>query len=117
MININSHETEELFNLDHLLQVVARLRDPDLGCPWDIEQNFKSIVSSTLEECYELIDAIENEDFEQVKEELGDVLFQVVFYAQLGSENSLFDLSSVIDALVRKQLHVVPLRDETTNKT
>ncbi len=94
--------SEGPFNLEHLLQIVKRLRDPESGCPWDIQQNFRSIISSTLEECYELIDALEEEDFRHVEEELGDVLFQVVFYAQLGSEESLFDLASVIDGLVKK---------------
>ena len=74
MREIISWKTEGPFSLDHLVQVVERLRDPDSGCPWDIQQSFKSIVSSTLEECYELIDAIEKEDFSHVEEELGDEL-------------------------------------------
>ena len=108
MNDIISSETDGPFNLEHLLQVVEKLRDPGSGCPWDIEQSFKSIVSSTLEECYELVDAIEKEDFSHVEEELGDVLFQVVFYAQMGKENSLFDLASVIDTLVRKLIRRHP---------
>ncbi len=103
-----SWDIEGPFNLEQLLQVVEKLRDPETGCPWDIQQNFKSIISSTLEECYELIDALEEEDFSHVEEELGDVLFQVVFYAQLGSEQSLFDLASVIDGLVKKLIRRHP---------
>ena len=119
MREIISWKTEGPFSLDHLMQVVERLRDPDSGCPWDIQQSFKSIVSSTLEECYELIDAIQKEDFSHVEEELGDVLFQVVFYAQMGSEKSYFDLASVIDGLVKKLIrrhpHVFGSSEENLN--
>ncbi len=119
MREIISWKTQGPFSLDHLMQVVERLRDPDSGCPWDIQQSFKSIVSSTLEECYELIDAIQKEDFSHVEEELGDVLFQVVFYAQMGSEESYFDLASVIDGLVKKLIrrhpHVFGSSEESLN--
>lgn len=91
-----------------LLRVMRRLRDPDTGCPWDLCQNFHSIVPSTLEECYELAQAIENEDYEHVAEELGDVLFQVIFYAQLGEEQKLFSFASIIDSLVVKLLRRHP---------
>ena len=77
------------YDIQDLLRVMERLRDPDHGCPWDLAQNFESIVASTLEECHELVAAIEQRDFPHVAEELGDVLFQVVFYAQLGREQSL----------------------------
>ena len=114
-----SWKTEGPFSLDHLIQVVERLRDPEAGCPWDIQQSFKSILSSTLEECYELIDAIQKEDFSHVEEELGDVLFQIVFYAQMGSEASYFDLASVIDGLVKKLIrrhpHVFGSPEENLN--
>ena len=100
------------YSMDDLLTLMARLRDPEDGCPWDIKQTFKSVVPHTLEEVYELIDTIENNDFEHLKEELGDVLFQVVFYAQLGNEQGLFGLDDVVDALVAKLLrrhpHVFP---------
>jgi len=85
-----------------LLRVMQRLRDPQTGCPWDIRQDFKSIVPSTLEECYELAQAIEHEDYPHMAEELGDVLFQVVFYAQLGSEQSLFSFNTIVATLVEK---------------
>ncbi len=90
------------YQLDDLLRVMERLRDPDGGCPWDLEQNFRSIVPSTLEECYELAEAIEHADYPHVAEELGDVLFQVIFYAQMGSEQGLFDFGQVVHTLVEK---------------
>ena len=90
------------YNLADLLRVMERLRDPDSGCPWDLQQDFRSIVPSTLEECYELAQAIEHEDYDHVAEELGDVLFQVVFYAQLGREQKRFSFDSIVDTLVDK---------------
>ena len=96
------------YELDDLLRVMARLRDPATGCPWDIRQDFRSIVPSTLEECYELAQAIEHEDFPHVAEALGDVLFQVVFYAQLGSERDLFSFETIVDTLVTKLLRRHP---------
>ena len=97
----NGKRTDQ-YSMDDLLRVMQRLRDPDHGCPWDLKQDFRTIVPSTLEECYELAHAIEQEDFHHVGEELGDVLFQVVFYAQLGAEQGLFDFQQVVDTLVEK---------------
>ena len=71
------------YSVDDLLYLMSRLRDPDGGCPWDVAQDFKTITPSTIEEAYELVDAINNGETEQIREELGDVLFQVVFYSQL----------------------------------
>ncbi len=96
------------YTVADLLRVMERLRDPDGGCPWDIAQDFNSIVPSTLEECYELAEAIEQGDFHHVAEELGDVLFQVVFYAQMGAEQQLFTFSSVVNTLVEKLLRRHP---------
>jgi len=96
------------YTLKDLLEVMSRLRDPDFGCPWDIKQSFESIVPSTLEECYELADAIEQKNMPHVAEELGDVLFQVIFYCQLGKEQALFDFSGVVHALVDKLLRRHP---------
>lgn len=93
---------EELYTVTDLLRVMQRLRDPETGCPWDIRQDFRSIVPSTLEECYELAQAIEHEDYPHVAEELGDVLFQVVFYAQLGAERDLFCFDAIVNTLVEK---------------
>jgi ATP diphosphatase len=88
--------------IDDLLRVMQRLRDPEHGCPWDLKQDFMSIVPSTLEECYELAHAIEERDYPHVAEELGDVLFQVIFYSQLGSERGLFSFDGIVDTLVEK---------------
>jgi ATP diphosphatase len=90
------------YSIDDLIRVMERLRDPRDGCPWDLKQDFKSIVPSTLEECYELAHAIEQEDFHHVGEELGDVLFQVIFYAQLGREQGLFSFADIVNTLVEK---------------
>ncbi|WP_414198838.1 nucleoside triphosphate pyrophosphohydrolase [Pseudomonas sp. F1_0610] len=91
---------------------MQRLRDPEHGCPWDIEQSFASIVPHTLEEVYEVVDAIEREDFAHLPSELGDLLFQVVYYAQLGKEQHNFDFSSIVDNITRKLIrrhpHVFP---------
>lgn len=90
------------YSIEDLIRVMQRLRDPIHGCPWDLKQSFESIVPSTLEECYELAQAIEQGDFHHVAEELGDVLFQVIFYAQLGAEQQLFSFETVVDTLVSK---------------
>ena len=99
-------------NVADLLQLMARLRDPDTGCPWDRAQDFRSIAPCTLEEVCEVIDAIERDDYPHLREELGDLLFQVVFYAQLGSERGLFDFAAIVDGLVAKLVarhpHVFP---------
>lgn len=92
----------EPYTIDDLLRVMERLRDPDTGCPWDLRQDFRSIVPSTLEECYELAEAIEHADYPHVAEELGDVLFQVIFYSQLGREQDLFTFEKIVDTLVEK---------------
>ncbi|MDP5053728.1 MAG: nucleoside triphosphate pyrophosphohydrolase [Congregibacter sp.] len=103
-----SHNTS--YSLVDLLRIMQRLRDPVQGCPWDLQQDFQSIVPSTLEECYELAAAIEAGDYPHVADELGDVLFQVVFYAQLGQERGLFSFASVVhglaDKLLRRHPHV-----------
>lgn len=102
--------SEHEYSLDDLLGVMERLRDPVGGCPWDLKQTFQTIVPSTLEECYELIDTIEREDYVHLEEELGDFLFQVIIYSQLGKEESLFDFHSITSKitakLVRRHPHV-----------
>lgn len=90
------------YTLTDLLFVMERLRDPDLGCPWDLKQTFSTIVPSTLEEAYEVADAIERKDFSHLKEEIGDLLFQVVFYAQLGKEADIFNFETLVSGLTRK---------------
>jgi len=90
------------YTLNDLIFLMERLRDPDSGCPWDLKQDFASIVPHTLEEAYEVADTIERADWPHLEDELGDLLFQVIFYAQLGREQSLFDMDSIIDHLVAK---------------
>jgi ATP diphosphatase len=96
--------------MQELIDLMARLRDPDGGCPWDLEQSHTSIAPYALEEAYEVVDAIERADPAALKEELGDLLLQVVFHAQLARERGVFDLEAVIrgicDKLVRRHPHV-----------
>ncbi|WP_193164616.1 nucleoside triphosphate pyrophosphohydrolase [Microbulbifer hainanensis] len=103
---------QEKYTVEDLLHLMAQLRNPEGGCPWDLKQSFASIVPSTIEEAYEVAEAIEQEDFGHLNEELGDLLFQVIFYAQLGREQGHFDFSGIVDTLVRKLLrrhpHVFP---------
>lgn len=96
------------YSLADLLRVMQRLRDPETGCPWDLAQDFKSIVPSTLEEGYELAHAIEQGEYGHIAEELGDVLFQVVFYAQLGQEQQLFSFDTIVNILVEKLIRRHP---------
>lgn len=104
---MSANESDQIVRL---LKVMQQLRDPENGCPWDLKQNFSSIAPYTIEESYELADAIAKQDFNEVKDEIGDVLFQVVFYAQLGKEQSLFDFDSIAkhlcDKLIRRHPHV-----------
>jgi|TARA_S200000501_G_scaffold144930_1_gene136845 ATP diphosphatase len=96
--------------LKELIATFKSLRDPNNGCAWDREQTFKSIASCSIEEAYEVADAIEREDFQALKSELGDLLFQVVFHAEMADEEGLFDLTDVIselnDKLIRRHPHV-----------
>jgi ATP diphosphatase len=85
-----------------LLKIMARLRDPERGCPWDLEQDFASIAPYTLEEAYEVADAIQRGDVEDLCEELGDLLFQVVFHAQLAAEQGAFRFADVVSSINRK---------------
>lgn len=90
------------YQLDDLLYLMERLRDPQHGCPWDQQQTFETIVPHTLEEAYEVADAIAEGDYPQLAGELGDLLFQVVYYAQLGREAGHFDWDQVVDNITRK---------------
>ena len=93
-----------------LLEIMARLRDPDGGCPWDVEQTFETIAPYTIEEAYEVDDAIRRGDLEALRDELGDLLLQVVFHAQMAKEAGHFDFGDVVDAvsdkLERRHPHV-----------
>ncbi|EQD78849.1 nucleoside triphosphate pyrophosphohydrolase [mine drainage metagenome] len=98
------------YDTDALLAIMARLRDPQRGCPWDVRQDFDSIARYTLEEAYEVVDAIERRDFDDVCDELGDLLLQVVFHARMAEEGGHFAYADVVqaigDKLVRRHPHV-----------
>lgn len=102
-----------------LLEIMQRLRDPENGCPWDVKQDFSTIAPYTIEEAYEVADAIAREDMADLKDELGDLLFQVVFHAQMAGEQGSFDFNdvhqAVCDKMLRRHPHVfadVEIRDE-----
>lgn len=88
--------------IQRLLDIMATLRDPERGCPWDLKQHYASIVPYTLEEAYEVADAISRQNFTELKDELGDLLFQVVFYAQLAKEDGYFKFNDVVDSICHK---------------
>ena len=96
--------------LDHLLELMAKLRSPDGGCPWDLEQTFETIAPYTIEEAYEVDDAIRRKAWSDLRDELGDLLLQVVFHAQLARESGLFTFGDVVETLceklVRRHPHV-----------
>jgi ATP diphosphatase len=100
------------YSLDDLIYLMSRLRDPEQGCPWDLKQDFDTIIPHTIEEAYEVADAIITEDWPELRKELGDLVFQVAFYSQLASEKDWFDFHQVIDGLVAKMIrrhpHVFP---------
>src|SRR5919112_3280204 len=89
-------------NLARLLAIMAKLRDPNGGCPWDLEQNFATIAPYTIEEAYEVAEAIEKEDRAALKDELGDLLLQVVFHARMAEEEGAFDFEDVAAAIADK---------------
>ncbi len=97
-------------NIEQLLTIMSKLRDEKGGCPWDKKQTFESVVPYTLEETYEVVDAINNQDWDNLKEELGDLLFQVIFYSQIAKEKELFEFSDVVaginQKLTRRHPHV-----------
>lgn len=100
VIQVNSTDVP----IEKLIEIMQQLRDPDSGCPWDMKQNYASIVPYTIEEVYEVVDAIEREDYSDLKDELGDLLFHVVFYAQLAAEDEHFQFSDVVTSVNRKLL-------------
>lgn len=97
-------------DISKLIDIMARLRDPADGCPWDREQTFRTIAPYTIEEAYEVADAIENDRFDALPDELGDLLFQIVFYARIGAEQGRFGFDDVVaaicDKLIRRHPHV-----------
>lgn len=109
-VGLSKDPDESLGSLRHLLDIMARLRDPDEGCPWDREQDFESIAPYTIEEAYEVDDAIRRGDMDDLQGELGDLLLQVVYHAQMASEAGAFDFEDVVrgisEKLVRRHPHV-----------
>src|SRR6201996_1830777 len=108
-------------DIDRLLAIMAALRTPISGCPWDLEQSFSTIAPYTLEEAYEVADAIERGDLNDLREELGDLLLQVVFHARMAEEQGAFDFGGVVEAitakLIRRHPHVFgDLKGVTTDQ-
>jgi len=105
--------------MPRLLEIMRALRDPDGGCPWDIEQNFKTIAPYTVEEAYEVADAIERENWDDLKNELGDLLLQTVYHTQMAEEEDLFSFSDVVNQISEKmiQRHPHVFGNENRNKT
>ena len=107
-----SDEIVKNYTINDLRYLMRRLRDPQTGCPWDLKQTLQTITSHTIEEVYEVVDAIERNDTEHLNEELGDLLFQIIFYSQIGEEQGQFDFdrvtSSITDKLIRRHPHVFP---------
>lgn len=105
-----NQDLEELQPMQRLIEVMRRLRSPEGGCPWDLEQTFRTIAPYTIEEAHEVADAIERNDMQDLRSELGDLLFQVVFHAQLANEIDAFDFEqvaeSISDKLIRRHPHV-----------
>jgi nucleoside triphosphate diphosphatase len=94
--------------INRLIAIMARLRHPTQGCPWDLEQDFSSIAPHTIEEAYEVAEAIRSGDMAAIKDELGDLLFQTVFYAQMGSEQGAFDFDAIAAHVAEKMLRRHP---------
>ena len=97
-----------MINIEKLLEIRDRLRDPDTGCPWDLEQDFSTIAPYTIEEAYEVADAIHREDMPALRDELGDLLFQVVFYARMAKETGAFAFDDIVDGICDKMLRRHP---------
>ena len=121
MINNRQKTAAKTDQLSRLLEIIEQLRDPETGCPWDQKQSFESIVAHTIEETYEVADAIFSGDMHHIKDELGDLLFQVVFYAQLAKEQDNFDFEDIAkainDKLIRRHPHVFDVLDDKAHKT
>ncbi len=107
---MNSPVKKPSRNFADLVEIMSALRDPETGCPWDVEQDFRSIRHFTIEEAYEVADAIERDDFDDLCSELGDLLLQPVFHAQMAREKNLFDIGDVIfritEKLIRRHPHI-----------
>ena len=110
MLRRSMSDSQDLTQTARLLRIMARLRDPQSGCPWDVEQTFRTIAPYTIEEAYEVAEAIEQNDLAALKDELGDLLLQVVFHARMAEEDGRFDFEAVAaaigDKMVRRHPHV-----------
>jgi MazG family protein len=110
MAQQKTDQNPQQYLMDDLLDIMSRLRDPENGCPWDVEQSFESIAPYTIEECYEVEEAIRNKDMDSLCDELGDLLFQTVFHAQMAKEQQSFQFSDVVqgvsEKMVRRHPHV-----------
>src|ERR1044072_1436474 len=95
-------------DIGRLLEIMAALRTPGSGCPWDLEQDFSTIAPYTLEEAYEVADAIARDDLTDLREELGDLLLQVVFHARMAEERGAFDFGAVVEAITAKLMRRHP---------
>lgn len=95
-------------DISRLIEIMARLRDPETGCPWDVEQTFSTIVPYTIEEAYEVADAIERDDMVDLPDELGDLLLQVVFHARMAEEAGHFEFGDVVEAITKKMIRRHP---------
>ena len=110
---------DEKAGLARLLEIMRRLRDPETGCPWDIEQDFASIAPYTIEEAYEVADAIERGEMGELRDELGDLLLQVVYHSQMAQEAGLFGFDDVVDSISKKmhRRHPHVFGDESRDKS
>jgi len=95
-------------DISRLIEIMAALRDPETGCPWDVKQDFSTIAPYTIEEAYEVLDAIQRQDMRDLREELGDLLLQVVFHARMAEEEGRFDFGSVVEAITTKMIRRHP---------
>ena len=105
--------------MERLLEIMRALRDPECGCPWDIEQDFSTIAPYTIEEAYEVADAIEQKNWGELKSELGDLLLQTVYHTQMATEEGLFSFDEVVNAISDKMVarHPHVFGPESRNKT
>ena len=108
-----------MHNLAFLLGIMRRLRDPNQGCDLDLAQTYETIVPHTIEEAYEVADAIERHDFQSLRDELGDLLFQIIFYSQLSQERSTFNFDDVVqgicEKMIRRHPHIFEMSEPVLN--
>ena len=106
--NKNNKELNNLKSINKIRKIIKILRDPDDGCPWDIKQNFNSLAPYTIEEAYELVDAIEQNDIKSIKSELGDLLLQIILISQIASDNNYFNFDDVAEDISEKMIRRHP---------